>query len=87
MAIEDLRYIAVEGVIGAGKTSLTARLSQTLGARAVYEEFEKNPFLEDFYEDPEHYSFQTQIFFLLSRYQQQQDLRQHDLFQQCTNMG
>lgn len=83
MAIEDLRYIAVEGVIGAGKTSLTARLSQTLGARAVYEEFEKNPFLEDFYEDPEHYSFQTQIFFLLSRYQQQQDLRQHDLFQQC----
>ena len=83
MAIEDLRYIAVEGVIGAGKTSLTARLSQTLGARAIYEEFEKNPFLEDFYEDPEHYAFQTQIFFLLSRFQQQQDLRQHDLFQQC----
>lgn len=83
MAIEDLRFIAIEGVIGAGKTSLTARLSQTLGAKAVYEEFEKNPFLEDFYNDPEHYAFQTQIFFLLSRYQQQQNLRQHDLFQQC----
>ena len=83
MAIEDLRYIAIEGVIGAGKTSLTARLSQTIGAKAVYEEFEKNPFLEDFYNDPEHYAFQTQIFFLLSRYQQQQNLHQHDLFQQC----
>jgi deoxyadenosine/deoxycytidine kinase len=83
MAIEDLRFIAIEGVIGAGKTSLTARLSQTLGAKAIYEEFEKNPFLEDFYDDPEHFAFQTQIFFLLSRYQQQQTLRQHDLFQQC----
>lgn len=83
MAIEDLRYIAIEGVIGAGKTSLTARLSQTIGAKAVYEEFEKNPFLEDFYNDPEHFAFQTQIFFLLSRYQQQQSLHQHDLFQQC----
>jgi deoxyguanosine kinase len=83
MAIEDLRFIAIEGVIGAGKTSLTARLSQTLGAKAIYEEFEKNPFLEDFYDDPEHFAFQTQIFFLLSRYQQQPTLRQHDLFQQC----
>jgi len=83
MAIEDLRYIAIEGVIGAGKTSLTARLSQSLGAKAIYEEFEKNPFLEDFYDDPEHYAFQTQIFFLISRFQQQQTLQQHDLFQQC----
>lgn len=83
MPIDDLKYIAVEGVIGAGKTSLAARLSQTLGGKAIYEEFEKNPFLEDFYADPEHYAFQTQIFFLLSRYQQQQNLNQHDLFQQC----
>ena len=83
MAIEELKYIAIEGVIGAGKTSLAARLTQTIGAKAVYEEFEKNPFLEDFYNDPEHYAFQTQIFFLLSRYQQQQILHQHDLFQQC----
>ncbi len=63
MALEDLRYIAVEGVIGAGKTSLAARLSQTMGAKALYEEFEKNPFLEDFYESPERYAFQTQLFF------------------------
>ena len=83
MAIEDLRYIAIEGVIGVGKTSLSAKLTQTLGAKAVYEEFEKNPFLEDFYNDPEHFAFQTQIFFLLSRYQQQQILYQQDLFQQC----
>ena len=83
MAIEDLRYIAVEGVIGAGKTSLAARLSQTLGAKAIYEEFEKNPFLEDFYGDPERYAFQTQLFFLMSRYKQQQQLHQFDLFQEC----
>ena len=72
MALEDLRYIAVEGVIGVGKTSLVARLTQTLGAKAIYEEFEKNPFLEEFYEDPERYAFQTQLFFLMSRYKQQQ---------------
>ena len=83
MAIKDLRYIAIEGVIGVGKTSLAARLSQTIGAKAIYEEYEKNPFLEDFYNDPEHFAFQTQIFFLISRYQQQQALHQHDLFQQC----
>ena len=83
MAIEELKYIAIEGVIGVGKTSLSARLTQTIGAKAVYEEFEKNPFLEDFYNYPEHFAFQTQIFFLLSRYQQQQYLHQQDLFQQC----
>ena len=83
MALEDLRYIAIEGVIGAGKTSLAARLSQTMGAKAIYEEFEKNPFLEDFYGDPDRYAFQTQLFFLMSRYKQQQQLHQFDLFQDC----
>jgi len=83
MAIEDLRFIAIEGVIGAGKTSLAARLSQTMGAKALYEEFEKNPFLEEFYESPERYAFQTQIFFLMSRYKQQQELHQIDLFHDC----
>lgn len=77
----DVRYIAVEGVIGAGKTSLSRMVSERLNARLVLEQFEENPFLERFYEDPEHYSFQTQIFFLLSRYRQQQDLFQADLFQ------
>lgn len=76
----DVRYIAVEGVIGAGKTSLARMVSERLNARLVLEQFEENPFLGRFYEDPEHYSFQTQIFFLLSRYRQQQDLFQADLF-------
>ena len=80
MALDNLRYIAIEGVIGAGKTSLTARLSQTMGAKANYEEFEKNPFLEDFYNDPDRYAFQTQLFFLMSRYKQQLELHQMDLF-------
>ncbi len=56
---------------------MTARL----GARLVLEEFEENPFLPDFYIDPERYGFQTQLFFLLQRYRQQQELRQVDMFQ------
>jgi len=77
----DIHYIAVEGVIGVGKTTLAKMLSERLGARVVLEKFEENPFLEKFYRDPEHYAFQTQIFFLLSRYRQQQELFQADLFQ------
>jgi deoxyguanosine kinase len=77
----EIRHIAIEGVIGAGKTTLAQMLSERLGARLVLERFEENPFLPKFYEDPEHYAFQTQIFFLLSRYKQQQDLFQADLFQ------
>jgi deoxyguanosine kinase len=76
----EIHYIAIEGVIGAGKTSLARMLSERLGARLVLEQFEENPFLPNFYEDPEHYAFQTQIFFLLSRYKQQQELYQADLF-------
>lgn len=78
----EVRYIAIEGVIGAGKTTLTKSLGERLGARVVLERFEENPFLEKFYEDPDRYAFQTQIFFLLSRYKQQQDLFQVDLFHQ-----
>jgi uridine kinase len=76
----DIRYIAVEGVIGAGKTTLCTMLGETLGARVVMEQFEENPFLKDFYKDPERYAFQTQIFFLLTRYKQQRTLSQADLF-------
>jgi len=76
----DLRHIAVEGVIGAGKTTLCTMLGETLGANTVLERFEENPFLKDFYRDPERYGFQTQIFFLLTRYRQQRELFQADLF-------
>jgi deoxyadenosine/deoxycytidine kinase len=81
IAQSDLRYIAVEGVIGVGKTTLAAKLGESLGARVVLEQFEENPFLKDFYNDPDRYAFQTQIFFLLTRYKQQRDLFQADLFQ------
>ena len=78
----ELRHIAIEGVIGAGKTSLAIKIAKTLDMKAVLEKFEENPFLEKFYEDISNYAFQTQIFFLLSRYRQQQELTQMDLFEQ-----
>jgi deoxyguanosine kinase len=76
----NIRHIAIEGVIGAGKTSLAKLLSERLSAKLVLEKFEENPFLQKFYEDPERFAFQTQIFFLLSRYKQQQEFIQSDLF-------
>ena len=79
--MRNLYYIAIEGPIGVGKTSLANLMSKRLGARLVLEEFEENPFLPDFYVDPERYGFQTQLFFLLQRYRQQQELRQVDMFQ------
>ena len=79
--MRNLYYIAIEGPIGVGKTSLAQLLSKELGARLVLEDFEDNPFLPDFYNDPERFGFQTQLFFLLQRYRQQQDLRQVDMFQ------
>lgn len=76
----DIRYVAIEGAIGAGKTTLANMLGETLKANVVLEQFEENPFLKDFYRDPDRYAFQTQIFFLLTRYKQQQKLFQADLF-------
>ena len=73
-------HIAVEGTIGVGKTSLAKILGERLEAKLILEEFEENPFLVDFYKDAEHFAFQTQLFFLLSRYRQQQELQQTDLF-------
>ncbi len=64
-------YIAIEGAIGVGKTTLARMLSQELNASLLLEVFEENPFLSDFYADRERYAFQTQIFFLISRYHQQ----------------
>lgn len=79
--MRNLYYVAIEGTIGVGKTSLANLLSEKLTAKLVLETFEDNPFLSDFYEDPERHAFQTQLWFLLQRYQQQQDLRQVDMFQ------
>jgi deoxyadenosine/deoxycytidine kinase len=64
-------YLAIDGVIGVGKTSLTRLLQPAFGAETLLEVFEENPFLSDFYADRARYAFQTQIFFLLSRYHQQ----------------
>ena len=64
-------YIAIEGVIGVGKTTLARLLRPAFEAEILLEIFEENPFLSDFYADRERYAFQTQIFFLLSRYHQQ----------------
>ena len=79
--MRNLYYIALEGPIAVGKTSLAQLLSKELGARLILEDFEDNPFLAEFYNDPERFGFQTQLFFLLQRYRQQQELRQVDMFQ------
>jgi deoxyadenosine/deoxycytidine kinase len=73
-----------EGPIGVGKTSLTSLLADELGARLILERAEDNPFLTDFYKDTARYRFQTQMFFLLSRYSQQQEMFQPDLFTRIT---
>jgi len=75
------RYIAVEGCIGSGKTTLVNLLASELDARVVLDEPD-NPFLKDYYEDKRGAAFQAQLFFLLSRHRQQTELNQADLFQQ-----
>ncbi len=78
------KYIVVEGPIGVGKTSLAKILAAEFQARSLFERVEDNPFLPKFYEDRETYAFQNQLFFLLSRYQQQRELSQQELFNQNT---
>src|SRR6266853_2942115 len=77
-------YIAVEGPIGVGKTSLARALSRQMSARLVLEEVDGNPFLSRFYEDPDKYALPVQLYFLLTRYNQQRELAQQDLFAQAT---
>jgi len=72
--------ISIEGTIGVGKTSLANLISNKLQAKLILEKFEENPFLKDFYNNQDRYAFQTQLFFLLSRYSQHQDLKQVDIF-------
>ena len=78
------QYIVVEGPIGVGKTSLTKLLAKEFNARCLLEKPEENPFLSHFYQDRKKYAFQAQVFFLLTRFQQQQEIAQLDLFNQVT---
>ena len=82
--IRHARYIVIDGPIGVGKTSLATLLAPELNARLIFERAEENPFLTDFYHDPPRFRFQTQIFFLMSRFAQQEEFSQHDLFNQVT---
>ena len=75
------RYIAVEGPIGVGKTSLSRRLAESFNYKLLLENSEENPFLDRFYKEPKQYALSTQLFFLLQRAQQLQELRQEDMFQ------
>ena len=76
----ETRYIAIEGPIGVGKTSLARRLSESLEAELLLEEPAANPFLERFYQDPRGAALPTQLFFLFQRARQIEDLRQADIF-------
>ncbi len=78
--MENIRYIAIEGPIGVGKSSLAGLLAQEFNGRPLLEEVDGNPFLPRFYGDIKKFAFQTQLFFLLSRYQQQKEMFQQELF-------
>ena len=79
---DDLRYVVIEGVIGAGKTTLARLLAKRFNARLLLEEFEENPFLGRFYENRKRWAFHTQLSFLASRFRQQKALIDRDLFHQ-----
>ncbi|MES2202153.1 MAG: deoxynucleoside kinase [candidate division FCPU426 bacterium] len=74
------RYIVVEGVIGSGKSHLAVALAESMHARLVKDAAADNPFLENYYKDPRNFAFAVQIFYLLNRHRQQQELAQGDLF-------
>jgi deoxyguanosine kinase len=76
----DLRYVVVEGPIGVGKTSLAKRLAETFASELLLEQADENPFLERFYRHPRHAALPTQLYFLLQRARQIEQLRQSDMF-------
>lgn len=80
--MSEPNYIAIEGVIGAGKTTLSRMLSRELKAELLLDDAMNNPFLTDFYKNHKRYAFSVQLFYLLTRYQQQQTLLMRDLFAQ-----
>jgi len=77
-------YVAVEGLIGAGKTTLARRLAAEWNGRLVLEEFDDNPFLARFYTDPDRYAFSVELSFLAQRYHQLKRTTEQDLFSACT---
>lgn len=84
MTLDNYRYIAIEGPIGAGKTSLAKQLANHLGGSLLLEGPEENPFIEKFYDDIPRYALPTQLFFLFQRANQVQNLKQTDLFSRIT---
>jgi deoxyguanosine kinase len=80
--MKNLHYIVVEGPLGVGKTSLTQLLAERLKGETLLEDVEGHPFLTKFYRNPRKYAFQTQVFFLLRRYQQTAEIHQLDLFKE-----
>jgi deoxyadenosine/deoxycytidine kinase len=80
----QFHYIAIEGPIGVGKSTVVEKLAQRLDANTVFEEWKDNPFLKNFYDGRPGATFQVELFFLLSRYRQQQELQQRSLFSQYT---
>lgn len=79
------KFIAIEGNIGAGKTTLAHLLAKHFNARLILEEFADNPFLSKFYEKPSQYAFPVELFFMAERFKQQKDfIGQQDLFQTVT---
>jgi deoxyadenosine/deoxycytidine kinase len=82
--MERRAYLALEGPIGVGKTTLAQVLARELNARLILEDGEQNPFLARFYEDPEKYAIPVQLYFLLTRYNQQRELVQRPLLEQAT---
>jgi deoxyguanosine kinase len=76
-------FVAIEGPIGVGKTTLASRLAETFGSDLILEGAEENPFLEKFYQDPKSVALPTQLYFLFQRVKQLQEIRQSDMFSPC----
>jgi deoxyadenosine/deoxycytidine kinase len=78
--LRQKNYIVVEGPLGVGKTSLAMLLAEKINGKTILEETEGNPFLTNFYKDPIKFAFQTQLFFILRRFQKQEEINQIDIF-------